>query len=410
MLALVFDPSPARIAVAGALSRARPWLALSSRGPLFLEEVGEAPRPAAEWVRLRVVATGICGSDVKQATLQASSDNPLTALVTFPHVPGHEIVAELAEPRPELGLAAGTLVAVDPWLGCVARGLENPCPACAAGFPPHCSQALAGGPWGAAHGMHLGTVRGLPGGFAQVIHAHPTQLHVLPAGLPLATAVLADPVAVALHAVGRVQPEPTGPILVLGAGTIGLGRALAARERWPQAEVLVSCAWPHQTELVRRLGARPLAPHRLVTELAEVTGARLARPWRGGAWTVGGGPALVLDSIGSAATTEQALRVVAPRGTVVTVGVGRPARTETTLAYYKEVRQLGSNGYGRQTAAATGPHLLDSALELLQRRQSLVSAWLTHTFPIGRWREAFMTAARPDRSGAIKVSLRLWED
>ncbi len=408
MLGLVFDPSPTRVAAAGALSRVRPWLALRGRGPLFLDEMEEAVRPTAEWVRLRVLATGICGSDVKQATLQASPDNPLSALVTFPSVPGHEIVAELAEPRPELGLTAGTVVAVDPWLGCVARGLDNPCPACVAGFPPHCSRVLAGGPWGPAHGMHLGTVRGLPGGFAQLIHAHPSQLHVLPTGLTPQSAVLADPLAVALHAVGRVEHEPSGPILVLGAGTIGLGLALAARERWPRSEVVVTCAWPHQTELVGRLGAQPLAPHRLIAELAALTGAGLARPWRGGAWTTGGGPGLVLDSIGSAATTEQALRVVAPRGTVVTVGVGRPARTETTLAYYKEVRQLGSNGYGREVA--TGPHLLDSALELLRRRQSLVSDWLTHTFPIGRWREAFTTAARPDRSGAIKVTLRLWED
>jgi threonine dehydrogenase-like Zn-dependent dehydrogenase len=410
MLALVFEPSPSRVSVAGALSMVRPWLALRGRGPLFMKEMVEGPRPQSDWVRLRVVVTGICGSDVKQATLQASSDNPLSALVTFPHVPGHEIVAELAEPRPDLGLEEGSPVAVDPWLGCVARGLANPCPACSAGFPPHCSQVLAGGPWGPGHGMHLGTVRGLPGGFAQIIHAHRTQLHVLPPGLPLETAVLADPLAVAMHAVAQVPDEPAGPVLVLGAGTIGLGLALAARERWPLADISVTCAWPHQTELVRNLGARPIAPQGLVSQVAELAGSRVARPWRGGPWTIGAGADVVLDSIGSAATTEQALRVISGRGTLVTVGVGRPARSETTLAYYKEVRQLGSNGYGRHNGVATCPHLLDSALELLRGRQSLVSGWLTHTFPIRRWREAFETAARPERSGAIKVTLRLWED
>ncbi len=411
MLALVFDPSPGRIPVAGALSRLRPWLALRGPAPLYLAAIEEAPRPGPDWVRLRVVAAGICGSDVKQATLQASSDNPLTAVVSFPHVPGHEIVAEVAEPRPDLGMEEGSLVAVDPWLGCRARQVANPCPACRAGFPPHCSQVTAGGPWGTAPGMHLGTVAGLPGGFAQAIHAHRTQLHRLPVGLRPATAVLADPLAVALHAVSLVEQEPGGPILVLGAGTIGLGLALAARERWPDAEVLVTCAWPSQVEAVARLGARalPPSPHAVVQAVTRLTASRLARPWRGGPWTVDSGAALVLNSIGSPATTELALRVISPRGTLVTVGVGRPARAETTLAYYKEVRQLGSNGYGRLGADPGSPHLLDLALELLHRRQDAVSDWLTHAFAIRRWREAFEAAARPDRSGALKVVLHPWE-
>ena len=72
MRALVFDPSPSRIVLAGAVSRWRPWLALRGRAPLFLDEVAEPARPGPDWVRLRVVATGICGSDVKEATLQAS--------------------------------------------------------------------------------------------------------------------------------------------------------------------------------------------------------------------------------------------------------------------------------------------------------------------------------------------------
>ena len=410
MRALVFDPSPSRILLAGVASRWRPWLALRGPAPLFLAEVGEPARPGPDWVRLRVVATGICGSDVKEATLQASPDNPLSALVSFPHTPGHEIVAQVAEARAGMGLAEGTLVAVDPWLGCDQRGLAQRCRACAAGFPPHCSQVLAGGPWGTGHGMHLGTVRGLPGGFAQIIHAHRSQLHPLPDDLSPTVAVLADPVAVALHAVRRADLDEARSVVVLGAGTIGLALTLAARERWPDADILVTCAWPHQLGLVRELGARPVAPRRLLAELAEDGGSRLAHPWRGGPWTLTGGPDLVLDSIGSPATAEQALRVVAARGTIVTVGVGRPARVENTLAYYKEVRQLGSSGYGREGPLASSPHLLDSALELLRRRQATVSGWMTHTFPIRRWEEAFTVAARPDQSRAIKVTLRLWED
>ncbi|NNM98073.1 MAG: zinc-binding dehydrogenase, partial [Candidatus Dormibacteraeota bacterium] len=117
--------------------------------------------------------------------------------------------------------------------------------------------------------------------------------------------------------------------------------------------------------------------------------------------------ALVLDSIGSPATMELALRALAPGGTVIRVGVAQPARTETTLAYYKQARVLGSNGYGRSRLGAESPHLLDLALGLLA--QGAADGWLTHVFPLSRWREAFQAAAQPDRSRAIKVSLELEE-
>jgi threonine dehydrogenase-like Zn-dependent dehydrogenase len=257
--------------------------------------------------------------------------------------------------------------------------------------------------------MHLGTVRGLPGGFAEVIYAHPSQLHLLPVGLDPRLAVLADPLAVGLHALERAGDEPKGPVLVLGAGTIGLGLGLAALHRWPRAMVYVTAAWEHQRSFIGEVGATPLTAARtaVVKEMAAVSGGRLARPWRGGAFAVGGGAELVLDSIGSAATMELGLAALAPGGRIVTVGVGRPQRVEHTLAYYKEARIMGSNGYGVSELMVGRPHLLDVALEILAARPGSMARWLTHSFPLSQWRQAFTAAARPDRSGAIKVSLEL---
>ena len=406
--ALVFNPTPARLTLAGAASRTHPLWALRGPAPLSLREVPEPRAPTSEWVRLRVLRTGICGSDVTEALLHASSDNPLSGLVSFPHVPGHEILAEVAGPGAEGVPPAGALVAVDPWLGCRARGLVQLCPACQAGFPPHCAAVLDGGPWGSGRGMHLGNVRDLPGGFAATIFAHPSQLHPLPAGLRPELAVLADPLAVGLHALELVAQEPAGPVLVLGAGTIGLSLALAAKSRWPSADLLVTTAWEHQRGLVTELGAQPVpvASEAVVELVAARTKARLVRPWRGGPWCLGAGAALVLDSIGSPATVELSLRALAPGGLLVRVGVAQAARTETTLAYYKEARVLGSNGYGRSRLRPGAPHLLDIALELLADPGEVARGWLTHTFPLARWREGFEAAAQPGRSRAVKVTLR----
>jgi threonine dehydrogenase-like Zn-dependent dehydrogenase len=257
--------------------------------------------------------------------------------------------------------------------------------------------------------MHLGNVRGLPGGFAEVIYAHPSQLHPLPVGLDFRLAVLADPVAVGLHAVEQSGDEPKGPVLVLGAGTIGLSLCLAATRRWPRVDVHVTAAWEHQRDPVRELGASPLpvAAAAIIEAMASASGGRSVQPWRGGAFVLGGGAALVLDSIGTAATMELALRALAPSGRIVTVGVGRPQRVENTLAYYKEARITGSNGYGVSQLVAGRPHLLDQALELIAGEPSPVARWLTHSLPVGEWRQAFAASAEPDRSGAIKVSLEL---
>lgn len=409
MQALLFDPAPRRLLWAGAASRIRPTLALGRGAPLRLAELPTPQPPTPEWAQLQVLACGVCGSDVKQVLLQASSDNPLSGLVSFPHVPGHEIVARVLEPGAS-GLAPGSAVVVDPWLGCVARGVDPPCPSCRSGFPPHCRRVAEGGPWGGGAGLHLGNVRGLPGGFGELLCAHPSQLHPLPEGLPTRLAVLADPVAVALHAVERARQAGgggRGPALILGAGTIGLSLTLAAREAWPERELWVTTAWEHQRQPVQALGAEPWPAQaaRVVPEAGRRLGARLVKPWRGGAWLLGSGVELVLDSIGDRRTTELGLRCLAPGGRMVSVGVGRPQRTETTLGYYKEAEMLGSNGYGRSTLREGAPHLLDQALELLAARSEVLQRWLTHSFPLTQYREALAAAAAPQRSRAIKVTL-----
>jgi (R,R)-butanediol dehydrogenase/meso-butanediol dehydrogenase/diacetyl reductase/L-idonate 5-dehydrogenase len=223
--------------------------------------------------------------------------------------------------------------------------------------------------------------------------------------------VLADPLAVALHALERAGEEPAGPILVLGAGTIGLGLTLAARARWPELPVWVTAAWPHQRGLITDLGAEPFSTRasEVVLEISERTGARLVQPWRGGPWTLASGVGLVLDSIGNSATTELALRCLSPRGRIVVVGVAKPARTENTLAYFKEAEIVGSNGYGRRADPSGSAHLLDLALAIIEQRQEQLRRWCTHSLPLSSYRAAFALAADPGRAKAIKVTLQMGE-
>lgn len=382
--------------------------------PLRLGSIAP-PQPPPGWALLRPVATGICGSDLVQAFLRVAWDNPLSAVTSFPHVPGHEVVAEVLDPgvaaagAPEPDrLPPGMLVAVDPWLGCGVRGGRPPCAACAAGHPPLCARHGEPLPGGHGRGMHLGHTAGLPGGFSARMTAHRGRLHALPAPLRAdpGAAVLADPLAVALHSVDRLGLGAGGaPVLVLGAGTIGLSVIAALRLRHPDREVLVTCAWPHLADEARLLGAIPvpIETEAVVEAVAQhAAGAVALRPWRGSPWLAGGGADGVIDAVGSASSLETALRAVRPRGRVVTVGVARPGRAETTLLYAKEVELRGSNGYG---AGPRGRDHLDEALDLIASGDIPHRRWRTAERPLSRWREAFTAAARPGATRSIKVTL-----
>jgi threonine dehydrogenase-like Zn-dependent dehydrogenase len=401
MIGLVFDPRPARLAMAGALSRLDPLWALSRPGPLGLRRLPDPDPPGPDWLTLEPRFTGVCGSDVTEATLQADWDNPLSGLVSFPHVIGHEVVAQVIHAAGS-DFEAGETVVVNPWLGCAARGL-SPCPECAAGLPPLCAHQGEPLPGVAGTGIHTGNIRGLPGGMGTRMVAHPAQLHRLPDGLDPRAGVLADPVAVGAHAAERAlgaMSGETGIVVVIGAGTVGLAVA-ASLARLGARRVMVGTAWPYQRPLVAALGAEPVShhPEAAVRRVAEATGGRLTRPWRGFPWLVSGGAAAVVDAVGSASTAELALALVRPGGTVVRVGVGRARRSQATLTYFKEVAVVGSNGYRRRD--------LDTALAMLAGGAVAWQDWLTHSFPLARWRRAFRTAGRPQRHAAIKVTITI---
>ncbi len=65
--------------------------------------------------------------------------------------------------------------------------------------------------------------------------AHQSQLHAVPDDLSDEAAVLAEPMARALHAARRAAIEPGDQVLVSGAGTFGLFVTLALRQFTPSS-------------------------------------------------------------------------------------------------------------------------------------------------------------------------------
>lgn len=382
-----------------------------SQVPMRLLET-ERPRPERDgWVVLKTRMTGICGSDAKQVFMdfgEGLADSPLNGLFSFPTVLGHEVVADVYEVGPGAsGIEKGMRVVLNPWLSCVPRGIDPICGSCEDGDYSLCWHFTDGD---LAPGIHTGTCKDAPGGFAEYLPAHETMIHQVPDGLSDEEAVLADPFSVSLHSVTRHRPPPGGRVLVYGAGALGTCAIAILRALHPDVEVGVVAGHPSQAELARQMGATVFA-HEPVEELLEQaaawSGGRLRRVEGGGGglpMAHPGGIDVVYDTIGTSTTAEIGVRLLKQRGTMVKSGVHAPERWEFSPLYFKETYWVGSNAFGVEEVDGVRKHAIAHYLDLAGAGRVNLDGLLTHTFALDDWRDAFVALGTQDVSGAIKVA------
>ncbi len=253
MKALEFSRKPARYAAAMVAGALRPG-AGASVGPLRLRDL-DPPDPAAlpggDWVRFRPRLSGICGSDL--STIDGHSSRYFEPIVSFPFVPGHEVVGDVIGTD---GEADGRAVLV-PVLHCAIRGITPVCDACADGRINRCERIAFGH---LEPGLQSGFCCDTGGGWSEEMLAHPDQLIAVPDDLSDEAAVMIEPTACAVHAAAMVEsavhhaPElRDGPVVVIGAGTLGL-LTVAALGR---DDVIVAARYAHQKDTGHRAGRGP---------------------------------------------------------------------------------------------------------------------------------------------------------
>ena len=249
----------------------------------------------------------VCGSDVHYFRHGAVGD----FRVVEPMVLGHEIVGRVAALHPASGAAlpVGTRVVIHP------ATADLSCDQCEQGHRNRCR-----------HGRYLGSAATVPhtqGGFADRIVVRADQLVAVPAGLPARTAVLAEPLAVGVHAVRRAvaglglardaswspdlataAPLTGRRVLVTGAGPIGclaVAAAVAAGARVGATDLV-----PRALEVARSCGAEAGVD---VSGMDPSTAAATVHH-------AFGEPDVVIESSGAAAGMGTALRSVRPGGVV----------------------------------------------------------------------------------------------
>jgi threonine dehydrogenase-like Zn-dependent dehydrogenase len=393
--ALVFQHNLAKEAAAVIAGRFDKRAFVSAYAPVSLSEVPEPVPPAAGWVTCETLVSGICGSDAKQIFMNGRRDNPLTALVSFPHILGHEAVARR--------LDTGRRVVLNPWLWCTPRGMTPLCEACAAGRYPSCRNFRAGD---LPVAIHLGNCAGAAGVHAERFCAHESQLFEVPEEMSDEAAVLSDPVSVSLRSILLCPPRPGEPALVYGSGTLAMAAVGLLRHLYPDLEIWAATRPGVRALLAAKLGADAVLssePDELVRQVSTRTGERALRPWSGKEW-LQEGPSVAYDTIGSTETVETSLRLLCTAGTLVVSGVEPPGRFEWTPMYFKELRVVGSNGFGLEALGGVTKHAFEHYFDLARAGLDLTPV-VTHRYPLARWREGVLALAEARSTGAVKVLL-----
>jgi 2-desacetyl-2-hydroxyethyl bacteriochlorophyllide A dehydrogenase len=273
-------------------------------------EVEDRPglEPGPGEIVLDVEACGVCGSDRFLISGGFGSSLPI--------VPGHEaagIVRELGEGVD--GPPVGTLAAVYYIQHCGA------CTPCQQGRVNLCDRIL-----------RMGV--DVDGAFATQVRVPASCVLPVSGSLdPAIVAVLTDAVGTGYHAltrVARVQPGET--VLIFGVGGIGSNAVQVARRMG--ARVAAISRQEAKLELARHLGADAAfaASDDVIAQVRE--------------WAGGTGPAVVIQTVGSAVVDRQAVEAVGSGGRVVFVGASQASfEIRATELIWREAQLLGSRGF-----------------------------------------------------------------
>ena len=325
------------------------------------------PVPGPRDAVIRLGAGGICGSDLHYFAEGGVGDFRLRE----PLVLGHEVAGEVAAVGPEVRtLKPGDRVAVNPTHAC-----------------GHCRQCLAGRRNLCQDIRFYGSAARFPhvqGAFAEFFLAREANCHVLKTEIPYRVAACAEPLAVALHAIGQAGTVLGRSVFIAGSGPIGVLLCAAAR-LGGASRICSSDLLDEPLAIARAMGATE------TVNAADQAGRLEALADGQGAFDV------AFEASGHPSGLAAALTVVEPGGMVVQVGSLPRGQTTAPLGKLvgKELRLAGTFRFDRE---------YETAVAALETGRIDVAPMLTHEFTFAELAQAFATAA--DKRHAMKVSLR----
>ena len=338
-------------------------LVIHAAGDLRVEDV-PTPEVGPGQLRVRVRAGGICGSDLHYFQHGGFG----TIRVLHPMVLGHEVAGMIEEVAADVTrFAPGDRIAISPSQPC------SLCRFCQLGLQNHCLDMRYYG--SAMRNPHV------QGAFRKEIVCEVSQAHRLAEGVSDAEGAMAEPLAVALHAVNRAGPLLGKSVIVTGCGPIGALAVIAAR-RAGAAHIVVTDVVSQPLRSAKKVGADETIN---VAEQPEALAKFTAEKGR-------------FDVLIEASGNERALRAafdtLRPRGIIVQVGLGGEMTLPINTIVAKEFDWRGAFRFHEEFAVA---------VELINKGLVDLKPLISATMPYRDAGRAFALAA--DRTQSMKVLL-----
>ncbi|MFM8609305.1 MAG: L-idonate 5-dehydrogenase [Burkholderiaceae bacterium] len=322
------------------------------------------PEPGEQQLRVQVAYGGICGSDLHYQQHGGFGTVRIREAMAL----GHEVSGVVEHTGAGVsGLHKGQRVAISPSRPC------GHCRFCQRGHHNHCLNM-----------RFFGSAMPFPhiqGAFSEQVVIESHQAHPIADHLSLSHAALAEPLSVGLHAVARAGSVLGQQVLVTGCGPIG-SLLIGALRRAGAGRIVAA-----------DLADRPL---QCAADMGADETINLARePERMDAYKRDKGQFdTVFEASGAQAALRLALDVIAPRGVLVTVGMGGDISLPMTQLVAKEVDLRGTFRFHPEFA---------TAVRFLNEGLIDGSPVITSVLPLHRALEAFELAA--DKSRSLKVQI-----
>jgi L-iditol 2-dehydrogenase len=319
-------------------------------------------QPAPGEVVVAVKAVGVCGSDVHGYTGS-------TGRRIAPMIMGHEFTGVVAAVGAGVtGRQTGDRVVVQPLITC------GQCANCRAGMSNVCTNRRGLG------------MMDVDGAYAEAVRVFPGQLYDLPTEVSWEHGSLVEPLSVALHAVNLTPIGLMDPVVILGAGTLGLFALLGCRLKGA-GTIIVSDLSAHRRAKAQQMGADILvnpAEEDLADVVKRVAGAA--------------GAPIVIEAVGINATARQSIELVKPGGNVTWIGNSQPiVEVPMQKVVTQEVTLRGSYGFATE---------FGKSIEAIRSGRVNVGQIIEQMAPLDDG-PAIVDDLAKGKSGAIKVILTL---
>ena len=316
----------------------------------------EQPVPQTGEALVKVLAAGICGSDIH--AFQGRN-----AYQTYPCVPGHEVCGEVIETVvPSDRIQPGDRVVFDPMKRC------GVCYPCRIGRYNCCIQMEV-------MGVHR------DGGFAEYVTESMDHLYKVGSDLPPEEAALVEPFTVGAQAVSRGDVQAGEKVIILGAGTIGSAALQIGCTRG--AEVLITDVYDERLRRTIGLGAKAV-----VNVKHEDLAAKIE------AFTGGEGPQVIIVAVGSEHALQQALDFIGPAGRIVLIGLVEGKTPIRPIDFLR--KELDFRG------SRNSKDKFPEVVALLSAEKIRPRPLISHTFDFNDIQEGFrLMIEEPEKAGKI---------